>query len=333
MPAPSSVWYGCMITAPRSPQYAFSVPIISWKFTRRRLRIVLDGHRPDEPRPSPGLAACPEAPETSPGRVSSGPSGGVRRRTAVVLVRRRDHAQRLAGAASRSRVASGFGAGLRSPNAFARERERTVAAALADRSARLAASSRRAAPPPRTPRSSSDAADSPRARAASAGTRGRAGRAPARASRTCASSRTSRNRVSASNASRVPLLLGEEAQHRLEPDEPDGQIGTSSSRAPRCARTSDAPVTVPSSPLPWWSISSTWLSGSSRPPNRDFVRRIPFATAPTRPRSSVYRCRTRSASPKPKRAQDDGLSLVAAARHRTKCRERLLSGKNSVFLV
>jgi hypothetical protein len=33
-----------MITAPRSPQYAFSVPIISWKFTRGRLRIVLDGN-------------------------------------------------------------------------------------------------------------------------------------------------------------------------------------------------------------------------------------------------------------------------------------------------
>src|SRR3954469_17014419 len=43
VPAPSSVWYGCMITAPRSPQYAFSAPIISWKFTRRRLRIGLDG--------------------------------------------------------------------------------------------------------------------------------------------------------------------------------------------------------------------------------------------------------------------------------------------------
>src|SRR6266536_4551990 len=33
-----------MITAPRSPQYAFSVPIMSWKFTRRRLRIGLDGN-------------------------------------------------------------------------------------------------------------------------------------------------------------------------------------------------------------------------------------------------------------------------------------------------
>jgi hypothetical protein len=33
-----------MITAPRSPQYAFSVPIMSWKFTRRRLRIPLDGN-------------------------------------------------------------------------------------------------------------------------------------------------------------------------------------------------------------------------------------------------------------------------------------------------
>src|SRR5262245_16795781 len=44
VPAPSSVWYGCMITAPRSPQYAFSVPIMSWKFTRRRLRNELDGN-------------------------------------------------------------------------------------------------------------------------------------------------------------------------------------------------------------------------------------------------------------------------------------------------
>ena len=33
VPAPSSVWYGCMITAPRSAQYAFSAPIMSWKFT------------------------------------------------------------------------------------------------------------------------------------------------------------------------------------------------------------------------------------------------------------------------------------------------------------
>src|SRR5262245_58415021 len=44
VPAPSSVWYGCMITAPRSPQYAFSVPIMSWKFTRRRLRNKLDDY-------------------------------------------------------------------------------------------------------------------------------------------------------------------------------------------------------------------------------------------------------------------------------------------------
>src|SRR5215218_4364520 len=43
-----------MITAPRSPQYAFSVPIISWKFTRRRLRIVLDGKSPGEWRRKSG---------------------------------------------------------------------------------------------------------------------------------------------------------------------------------------------------------------------------------------------------------------------------------------
>src|SRR3982751_3881246 len=44
-------------------------------------------------------------------------------------------------------------------------------------------------------------------------------------------------------------------------------------------------------------MSSPWLSGSRRAPKRDFVLRTPLATAPTRPRSSVYRCRTRSASP------------------------------------
>ena len=38
---------------------------------------------------------------------------------------------------------------------------------------------------------------------------------------------------------------------------------------------------------PWWSISSTWPSGSSRPPKREVVFRTPLAIAPTRPRSAV----------------------------------------------
>ena len=57
-----------------------------------------------------------------------------------------------------------------------------------------------------------------------------------------------------------------------------------------------SPVTVCSSPLPWWSISSTWPSGSSRPPKRNVVRRTPFAIAPTRPRLAVYTWRIRSDS-------------------------------------
>ena len=44
--------------------------------------------------------------------------------------------------------------------------------------------------------------------------------------------------------------------------------------------TSEAPVTVSSSPRPWWSTSSTWENGSSRAPNRDLVLRTPLATAP-----------------------------------------------------
>ena len=60
-----------------------------------------------------------------------------------------------------------------------------------------------------------------------------------------------------------------------------------SSRASWCEERRSAPVTVCSSPEPWWSISSTCESGSSLPPKRDFVRRTPFATAPTRPRSAV----------------------------------------------
>src|SRR5262245_31173244 len=45
-------------------------------------------------------------------------------------------------------------------------------------------------------------------------------------------------------------------------------------------------------------MSSTWLSGSSRPPNRERVLRTPLAIAPTRPCARVYRWSTRSASPK-----------------------------------
>ena len=216
----------------------------------------------------------------------------------MVLVRRRDHAERLACGPLRDRRVGE----RRSEQAFdardalARERRATPHRSSRRPRRRPAASSRRAGPPPRTRRSSSDAADTPRARAASAGTRGRAGRAPAPSPAPRASSSTSRKRVSASNARGFRSCSVNRRSIASSPTSPtDSRYD--SSRAPRCARTSDAPVTVPSSPLPWWSISSTWLSGSSRAPNRDFVRRIPFATAPTRPRSSVYRWRTRSASP------------------------------------
>ena len=176
VPAPSSVWYGCMITAPRSAQYAFSAPIMSWKFTRRRLRIALD---------------------------ALGARGhGAQAEAAVVLVRRRDHAQRLARGPLRD-----LGVGERRSeqaldpvDPLGRERQRVGTRSARRRRRRPAASSRRAAPPPRTRRSSSDAAGSRRARAASAGTRARADRAAARAARTSASSSTSRKRVSASNA-------------------------------------------------------------------------------------------------------------------------------------
>ena len=53
---------------------------------------------------------------------------------------------------------------------------------------------------------------------------------------------------------------------------------------------------VCSSPAPSCSISSTCESGSRRAPKRDFVFRTPFAIAPIRPRSAVYRWRMRSAS-------------------------------------
>ena len=209
----------------------------------------------------------------------------------MVLVRRRDHAERLAGGSLRDRRVGERRrrAGPRSPRCL-----RSTAGASPRRSARRrlrrpAASSRRAGPPPRTRRSSSGAAGSPRARAASAGTRGRAGRAaarePARSSRRRA---TSRNRVSASKAFGFRSCSVKSRSIASSPTSPTASR-YGSSRASRCGRRSDAPVTVASSPLPWCSISSTWLSGSSRAPKRDFVRRMPFATAPTRPRSSVYR--------------------------------------------
>ena len=222
-----------------------------------------------------------------------GPRGqGAQPEAAVVLVRRRDHAQRLARGPLRDRCV-----GERRPeqaldarDAFGRERERARAAVLADRTAgaRRVADERPLRPTLGAARQVRQVART--ARAASAGTRGRAGRAPAPSP---APPRVVERRRGTASAPRRRFGFRscsvKSRSIASSPTSPtDSRYG--SSRASRCGRTSDAPVTVPSSPLPWWSISSTWLSGSRRPPNRDFVRRIPFATAPTRPRSSVYRC-------------------------------------------
>ena len=77
------------------------------------------------------------------------------------------------------------------------------------------------------------------------------------------------------------------------PGRASGQL----SRSAGCASTVSTPVTVQRSPRPWRRIRFTRASGSSRPPSRDFTRRAPFAIAPIRPRSRLYRWRMRSASP------------------------------------
>ena len=84
----------------------------------------------------------------------------------------------------------------------------------------------------------------------------------------------------------VRLRLAEEPQHRLGADQPDVQpVGVLAHRVVR-AEELDAGDRLQLA-RPWWSISSTCESGSSRAPNRDFVLRTPFAIAPIRPRSSV----------------------------------------------
>src|SRR5262245_60829946 len=193
VPAPSSVWYGCMITAPRSPQYAFSVPIMSWKFTRRRLRL-------------------------RPGSESS------QAKAAVVLVRRRDHAERFACCARRDRRVRQRGReqALDAQDAFSRQRQRARAAALADRAAGRGrvADERPLGPALGTARQVRQVAGEPeqlqlereherverRLRPAHL-------RAVENIQKPC--QRLERARVS--------LLLREEPQHRLEPDEPHGQ--------------------------------------------------------------------------------------------------------------
>ncbi len=100
------------------------------------------------------------------------------------------------------------------------------------------------------------------------------------------SSRASRKRVSAVNAFSFASCSVKRRSIASSPIMPTwSRYG--SVRIRSCERTSEAPVTVSSSPRPWWSTSSTWEKGSSRAPKRDLVLRTPFATAPTRPRSCV----------------------------------------------
>src|SRR5580692_9189270 len=54
---------------------------------------------------------------------------------------------------------------------------------------------------------------------------------------------------------------------------------------------------ITSSDRPVYSSRSTWVNGSSRAPNRDFVRRTPLPTARTRPLRLVKTVTMRSASP------------------------------------
>ena len=117
-----------------------------------------------------------------------------------------------------------------------RERLRPVRAGAADGAAGRAASSRRASRrPPRTRRSSSGAAGSPRARAASAGTRARAGSSVGRSAACGVVVEHVEEARERGEGALVPLLLGEEPQHRLRADQARRSAG-SSRRAPRLVR-------------------------------------------------------------------------------------------------
>ena len=73
----------------------------------------------------------------------------------------------------------------------------------------------------------------------------------------------------------------------------DSQAWVARSSEPRRSRmagwacTVSAALTVHRSPRPSCSTRFTRASGSRRPPSRDFTRRTPLATAPTRPRSAL----------------------------------------------
>src|ERR1043166_7445195 len=136
----------------------------------------------------------------------------------------------------------------------------------------------------------------------------------------------SRKRTTALNARSFASCSGKSRSIASAPTSPTPRR-YDSSRASRCDRTSSAPVTVWSSPPPWCSRSSTWLSGSRRPPNRDFVLRTPFATAPIRPRSRVYRWSTRSASPRRKERSTTASVLYERPATWLKCRDG--SGRES----
>ena len=78
-------------------------------------------------------------------------------------------------------------------------------------------------------------------------------------------------------------LIGAEAMLRLFPEQEANERAFTA-----LTRFLDRLDEIPPRPtLPACNRTSTWENGSSRAPKRDFVRRMPLATAPTRPRASV----------------------------------------------
>ena len=147
------------------------------------------------------------------------------------------------------------------------------------------------------------------------------GRAAARAvgdRRRPAGEAMARSRKASSTSDGVALAVGQRPQRaegqQVQPQrrlallggEPLGGLGDRAGRGVAGVVADDAGaervdglawVTMSRLRGPCSSCTSTWSNGSSRAPNRDRVRRTPFATARTRPCRRVSRVTIRSASP------------------------------------
>ena len=106
------------------------------------------------------------------------------------------------------------------------------------------------------------------------------GPAPGPAARACRARRGTGSARGTHGRSAPPRCRGA-ASPRARRARPGG--GRDPCATASCEWTSDAPVTVPSSPRPRWRPSSTCENGSRRPPKRLFVRVTPLAIAPAPP--------------------------------------------------